>query len=100
MTSHNIQRPAEKGLILVKEALYAMGVPVAYMQLDDWWYQGPFYFGNVKSVVNWEASNSSGLFPNGLKKFADTLNLPLQLYGSRFWNRKFHLRSAIRSHFC
>ena len=31
------------------------------MQLDDWWYQGPFYFGNVKSVVNWEASNSSGL---------------------------------------
>lgn len=39
------------GLILVKEALYDMGVPVAYMQLDDWWYQGPFFFGNVKSVV-------------------------------------------------
>lgn len=29
--------PAEVGLILVKEALYKMGVPVAYMQLDDWW---------------------------------------------------------------
>ena len=29
--------PAEVGLVLVKEALYEMGVPVAYMQLDDWW---------------------------------------------------------------
>ena len=64
----------------VKEALYKMGVPVAYMQLDDWWYQGPFYMGNVKGVVDWHASNSSGLFPNGLKAFSDKLDLPLQLY--------------------
>ena len=28
--------PAEEGLVIVKEALYAMGVPVAYLQLDDW----------------------------------------------------------------
>ena len=28
------QWPAETGLVLVKEALYKMGVPVAYMQLD------------------------------------------------------------------
>ena len=27
--------PAEEGLVRVKEALYAQGVPVAYMQLDD-----------------------------------------------------------------
>lgn len=33
--------------MLVKELLVQQGVPVAYMQLDDWWYQGPFYFGNV-----------------------------------------------------
>ena len=39
------------GLIKVKEALYEMGVPVAYMQLDDWWYQGKFFFGNVKAVT-------------------------------------------------
>jgi hypothetical protein len=43
--------PAEVGLIKVKEALYEMGVPVAYMQLDDWWYQGKFFFGNVKAVT-------------------------------------------------
>lgn len=83
--------PAEKGLILVKEALYGMGVPVAYMQLDDWWYQGPFFFGNVKSVVDWHASNSSGLFPNGLPAFSDKLDLPLQLY-TPFWNDKFQTK--------
>ena len=27
---------AEKGLVLVKEDLWSRGVPVAYMQLDDW----------------------------------------------------------------
>jgi len=72
--------------VLVKEALWAMGVPVAYMQLDDWWYQGPFYFGNVKSVRDWHASNSSGLFPHGLPAFSDRLALPLQLYTPFFSN--------------
>jgi hypothetical protein len=71
---------AEAGLVLVKEKLFELGVPVAYMQLDDWWYQGPFHFGNVKSVVDWHASNSSGLFPSGLPAFAAKLGLPLQLY--------------------
>ena len=36
--------------------------------------------GNVKAVVDWHASNSSGLFPHGLARFADRLGLPLQLY--------------------
>ncbi len=34
---------AEDGLVLVKQDLYARGIPVAYMQLDDWWYNGAFY---------------------------------------------------------
>ena len=83
--------PAEDGLVRVKEALHAMGVPVAYMQLDDWWYDGPFYFGNVKAVVNWHASNSSRLFPRGLTSFADRLNLPLQLY-TPFWSDRFQTK--------
>ena len=78
--------PAEVGLIKVKEALYDMGVPVAYMQLDDWWYQGKFFFGNVKAVTDWHASNSSGLFPSGLPAFADKLGLPLQLYTPFWWD--------------
>jgi hypothetical protein len=77
--------PAEVGLIKVKEALYEMGVPVAYMQLDDWWYQGKFFFGNVKAVSDWHASNSSGLFPHGLPAFSDKLDLPLQLYTPFWW---------------
>eukprot|EP00931_Biecheleriopsis_adriatica_P045516 TRINITY_DN26070_c0_g1_i1.p1 TRINITY_DN26070_c0_g1~~TRINITY_DN26070_c0_g1_i1.p1 ORF type:complete len:794 (-),score=129.52 TRINITY_DN26070_c0_g1_i1:49-2430(-) len=80
--------PAEEGLVLVKEALYKMGVPVAYMQLDDWWYNGRFFFGNVKAVEDWNASSSPRLFPHGLKAFADKLNLPLQLYVP-FWSDKY-----------
>lgn len=75
---------AQVGLLKVKEQLYSQGVPVAYMQLDDWWYQGPFYFGNVKSVVNWTASTVPRLFPDGLPAFSDALGLPLQLY-TPFW---------------
>ena len=40
--------PAEVGLVKVKEALHAKGVPIAYTQLDDWWYQGYAY--NVGGV--------------------------------------------------
>ncbi len=44
------------------------------------WYTGKFFFGNVKSVTDWHASNASRLFPNGLPAFAERLGLPLQLY--------------------
>jgi hypothetical protein len=80
--------PAQEGLALVKESLHAAGVPVAYMQLDDWWYSGPFYFGNVKAVVDWHASNASRLFPDGLPAFAQRLGIELQLY-TPFWSDAF-----------
>jgi hypothetical protein len=50
------------------------------------WYQGKFFFGNVKAVSDWHASNSSGLFPSGLPNFADKLDLPLQLYTPFWWD--------------
>jgi hypothetical protein len=80
--------PAEVGLRLVKEKLWEQGVPVAYMQLDDWWYFGKFFFGNVKSISDWHASNASRLFPSGLPAFSDALGLPLQLYAP-FWADDF-----------
>jgi hypothetical protein len=55
------------------------------------WYSGPFFFGNVKSVVDWHASNSSGLFPHGLPAFSDRLDLPLQLY-TPFWSDQFETK--------
>ena len=83
---------AEQGLVLVKEDLWAKGVPIAYMQLDDWWYTGPFYFGNVKAIVDWHPSNTSRLFPSSsdgtLAAFQRALGLPLQLY-SPFWSDQF-----------
>lgn len=48
------------------------------------WYQGAFYFGNVKVVSNWTYSDAAALFPNSLPAFADALDLPLQLY-TPFW---------------
>ena len=54
----------------------------------DWWYNGRFYFGNVKVVEDWHASNSSRLFPGGgglLANFQQALGLPLQLY-TPFWS--------------
>lgn len=78
--------PAEEGLLLVAQTLRKQGVPIGYMQLDDWWYSGRFFFGNVKAVADWHASNSSGLFPHGLPAFAEKLGLPLQLYTPFFDN--------------
>lgn len=66
---------------------------VAHIPRWDRWYQGPFYFGNVKSVVDWHASNSSGLFPHGLPAFSDKLGLPLQLY-TPFWSDEFQTKWA------
>jgi hypothetical protein len=76
------QWPAEVGLVKVKEALYAKGVPIAYMQLDDWWYGGYAYHGNggVRAVVDWHADPSPLLFPNGLSSFVQKLGVPLMLY--------------------
>jgi len=79
---------AEEGLVLVKEDLWQRGVPVAYMQMDDWWYQGKFYFGNVKVVEDWHPSNVTRLFPSGdglLANFQKQLGIPLQLY-TPFWS--------------
>jgi len=79
---------AEDGLYQIIQTLWNQSVPISYLQLDDWWYQGPFYFGNVKAVVNWTASPAARLFPNGLPAFADKLNIPLQLY-TPFWDDSF-----------
>lgn len=64
------------------------------LQLDDWWYSGPFYFGNVKSVLNWTASTVLRLFPHGLPAFADQLGLSLQLY-TPFWDVNYTTTFAM-----
>ncbi len=48
--------PAEEGLLLVAQDLISAGVPIAFMQLDDWWYGGPFYFG-AYVLLGWFGGN-------------------------------------------
>ena len=53
--------PAEVGLQLVKEDLYSKGVPIAYMQLDDWWYQVRFEGGSgLRGGVGLEREEGRG----------------------------------------
>jgi len=80
--------PAEVGMQLVVSTLHAAGVPVSYLQLDDWWYQGRFYFGNVRAVANWTADPDPRLFPHGMQPFAESVDLPLQLY-TPFWDDSY-----------
>ncbi len=46
---------------------------------------GPFYFGNVKSIVNWTASTSPLLFPNGLPAFAKARLATMGCPAPRSW---------------
>jgi len=67
-----------------KKELDEMGVPIRYMQLDDWWYQGNimFYYSNLISLLghrvsvwcidSWEARED--LFPDGLFKFHEQID--------------------------
>eukprot|EP00118_Oscarella_pearsei_P005534 m.25502 g.25502 ORF g.25502 m.25502 type:complete len:805 (+) comp28821_c0_seq1:115-2529(+) len=63
-------------LVQVKEALDEAQVPVAYMQLDPWWY--PFENG----CVEW--TEQKNYFPKGLPWFREQLGIPLLLYAGYF----------------
>ena len=83
---------AEEGLLVAKQTLAAAGVPIAYMQLDDWWYYGRFQLGSVRCVQRWEgdrdtinaATRKPALFPGGLPAFQRALGIGLMLY-TPFW---------------
>jgi hypothetical protein len=54
------------------------GVPLAYMQLDSWWYpKGPTQSWSDSSSGEYLYEAAPALFPNGLAAFQQTLGLPL-----------------------
>jgi hypothetical protein len=54
------------------------GVPLAYMQLDSWWYpKGPTQSWSDGSSGEYQYVAAPALFPNGLAAFQQTLGLPL-----------------------
>jgi hypothetical protein len=54
------------------------GLPLAYMQLDSWWYpKGPTQSWSDSSSGEYQYVAAPALFPNGLAAFQQTLGLPL-----------------------
>ena len=56
----------------------AQGVPVGYVQLDDWWYEGRVYEGAVSCVHAWEPR--ADWFPSATPSGLRTLGVPTMLY--------------------
>ena len=66
----------------MRDAYRNLGVPLAYMQLDSWWY--PKEKGNslAAMAVNGETvyRASPEVFPNGLRAFHKEMGLPLAVH--------------------
>eukprot|EP01084_Bolivina_argentea_P134746 237573_1 len=82
-----------------KQKLDAQGVPVQYIQMDDWWYAGrrpqqigKGGWGGVKGVSHWQPPEQ--YYPGQLAGLTKALEIPLLLYGPYFdpdndWNGQF-----------
>lgn len=72
----------EGTLVAVRDAYRKLGVPLAYMQLDSWWY--PKEKGNslAAMAVNGETvyRASPQIFPKGLPAFHREIGLPLAVH--------------------
>jgi hypothetical protein len=72
----------EGTLLAVRDAYRKLGVPLAYMQLDSWWY--PKEKGNslAAMAVNGETvyRASPQIFPDGLAAFHRKMGLPLAVH--------------------
>jgi hypothetical protein len=69
-------------LLAVRDELKRLNVPVGYMQIDSWFYpKGPLSHwetkGNTPEFGETEYRADKTLFPDGLKKFQQSLGLPL-----------------------
>ena len=74
----------ENTLISVRDEYASKGVPIAYVQLDSWWYpKGPnaLWQGNPGGANNrggiYLYQPAPELFPDGLSNFQQNLSLPL-----------------------
>ncbi|MDE2447806.1 MAG: hypothetical protein KGO22_02475 [Gammaproteobacteria bacterium] len=72
----------EGTLLAVRDAYRKLGLPLAYMQLDSWWY--PKEKGNslAAMAVNGETvyRASPEIFPQGLRAFQQEMGLPLVVH--------------------
>lgn len=67
----------EGTLLAIRDKYRELGVPIAYLQLDSWWY--PKESGNTPGRDNGEVVYQAdpSIFPDGLDSFHQRLGLPL-----------------------
>eukprot|EP00937_MAST-01D_sp_MAST-1D-sp2_P001128 g1128.t1 len=91
---YNLTCCSKDKLLAAKRALDADALPMAYVQLDDWWYHGPHpvrnFSGGVKCVRRWELPSDT--YPGGLTDLRSKYRAPFLLYGPYFcadnqWNQ-------------
>ena len=57
------------------------GIPLGYMQLDDWWYpKGPKDIWSARNYGIYTYNADPNLFPNGLLAFQQQLGIPLMTH--------------------
>jgi hypothetical protein len=67
----------EDALLAIKNGLtHDQGIPIRYMQWDDWWMESK---GDIPGMLSWEPKTN--VFPSG---FSDWLGLPLAMYAPEY----------------
>jgi hypothetical protein len=65
-------------LLAVRDSFTQLGVPLAYMQLDSWWYpKGPQQLWSDSADGQYTYTADPTVFPDGLASFQQSLGLPL-----------------------
>ncbi|MFZ0662999.1 MAG: hypothetical protein WAM66_09930 [Acidobacteriaceae bacterium] len=69
-------------LLAVRDAYKSLGVPIAYMQLDSWWYPKGSGFSPDGTPVNGETVYRADptIFPKGLQAFHGQMGLPFVVH--------------------
>lgn len=72
----------EGTLLAVRDKYKKLGVPIAYMQLDSWWYPKGKGFSPTGEPANGEMVYRADkkIFPNGLKAFHKQMGLPFVVH--------------------
>ena len=92
--NYNLSCCTKAKLLAAHDGLAADGLPMSYMQLDDWWYTGPHpTHGGVKGVKcvdKWVLPEDT--YPGGLDALRADYGAPFLLYGPYFcrdnmWNQ-------------
>jgi hypothetical protein len=66
----------EQALLGVKEGMIKKGVPIRYIQWDDWWMET---MGDIPGMLSWTPKKE--VFPSG---FSDWLDMPLAMYAPEY----------------